>query len=110
MVLAAVPFQASGPPCFPLQDLLSSVPAGIFPNFLNCFSFRRWSSEAHIGYISELIFLVSLRLVKEVVGYVFYRGLGSVIICMCGKEGKGENGRWEKGIFSGVNTSTGELT
>lgn len=56
------------------------------------------------------MFLVSLMFIKEVVGYVFYRGLGSVIICMCGKEGKGEDGRWEKGIFSGVNTSTGELT
>lgn len=70
----------------------------------------RQSSEAHLDYISELIVLVSLMFIKEVVGYVFYHGLGSIIICMCGKEGNGENGRWEKGVFSGVNISTGALT
>lgn len=34
--------------------------------------------------------------IKEVVGYVFY--LGSVTICMCGKEGKGEMADGKKGF------------
>lgn len=36
---------------------------------------------------------------KEGVGYVFYLGLGGVVICRCGKEGKGENGRMGKRDF-----------
>ena len=37
--------------------------------------------------------------VKEGVGYVFYLGIGGVIIGMCWKEGKGENGRMGKRDF-----------